>query len=330
VPLPLAWQSAIKAGNPPLPAADRVIPFATGADPSAFFAELYSSSWSGVVSVAVPSGAITRIKSFTDPNNEQAYGGGFDGRWLVWVESLSLVDSNNWQIWAWDTSTNRSSQIGAAATINGQPVLGPIVEPVVHEGRAAWVQANQDGIGEVHLYALSTAHDQVIASHDTTPVLFWGANLMWQHLDVAGRSGHLEMMDPASGRSVVVPEPLASVHGLSFIAVSEGLVAWTDGPSIWAYRPGQTKASLVYQVPHDHASFLGIAGDLITWDGSSGPSALDLRSSSVSTLTPQYGGRFAQGQSLVIYWPVGARGSSTVALSAVDASKLPALPRCQA
>jgi hypothetical protein len=32
------------------------------------------------------------------------------------------------------------------------------------------------------------ARDLVVATHDTTPVLFWGADLMWQRLDV-GRYG---------------------------------------------------------------------------------------------------------------------------------------------
>jgi hypothetical protein len=327
--MPASWRSLITKSSPVLPGDSRIIPFAPGADPSLFFAELYSPLWSGVVSVAAPSGAVIRIAAFKDPKIDQAYGGSFDGRWLVWIEQQSSEDSNAWEIWAWDSEANKTFIVAASPRVNGATVSGPIVEPIVSAGKAAWVQSNQQGIGEVHLYSLAARHDQVIASHATTPVVFWGANLLWMHLDVAGQSGHFEMID-ASGQPVSVPEPLASVHSLAFLAVSKDVVAWTDGTSIWAYRPGQSSASLVYKLPSDFAQFIAIAGDLITWDGSGSPMALDLRSSSVTTLTPANGGRFASAQSLVIYWP-NAQSKSTsgeMLVSDVDASRLPALPGC--
>jgi hypothetical protein len=331
VPTPATWLASIHAGSPKLPATSRIIPFATGSDTSFFVAELYSAAWSGVVQVHVSTGRITHIAKFKDPASDQAYAGGFDGHWLVWVEQLSMQDSNNWEIWAWDSSTGKSFRAAAAATRNGVPVSGPIVIPVVSNGKAAWVQADQTGSGEVHLYSLATKQDQKVASKATTPVAFVGTDLIWQHLDTPGQSGHLEMIDVTSGRSVTVPEPLASVRHLAFLAASESIVAWTDGTSIWAYRQGQSASSLVYSVDHDTAQYLAIAGSLITWDGTNSPSAFDVRSSSVTTLTPANGGRFASGSSLVIYWPKGQTKSGTgqFNISDVDATRLPALPRCQ-
>jgi hypothetical protein len=320
----------IKQSTPILPQGARVIPFATGVNPSVFFAELYSITWSGVVAVGVPSGAVTHIKAFKDPTNEQTYSGAFDGRWLVWIDQLSPQDADNWQIWAWDSSAGKSFEVAAAAVANGSAVSGPVVQPVVWAGKAAWVQAGQGGLGEVHLYSLQTRHDEVVGSGATYPVLFWGSDLVWQHLDVPGQSGHLQMVDASSGQPVAIPMPLAAVRHLAFLAVSDHLVAWTDGTSIWAYRQGQTTASLVYELSGDTAGFLGIAGDLITWDGSSRPFALDVRSASITTLTPAYGGRFASGKSLLIYWP-DSQSKSTSApfrVSDVDASQLPQLPSC--
>jgi len=332
VPTPASWQSLIQHASPRLPSGSRVIPFATGADPSVFFAEFYSSTWSGVVSISVSSSEIRRIAVFADPQNDQAYAGGFDGRWLVWIEQLSLDDSNDWQILAWDSATNQAFQVQAAPRANGATVSGPIVEPVVSNGKAAWVQANTAGVGEVHEFSLASRQDQVVGSQATTPLLFWGSDLVWMHLDVPGQSGHLEMLDTRSGLPLSVPKPLASVTHLAFLAVSDNLVAWTDGKSIWAYRPGQDSASLVNAIPQDSANFLGIAGDLITWDGSSDPYALDMRSSSVTKLTPKYGGRFASGNSLLIYWPVSdtKTASGQFVVADVDASNLPPLPSCSA
>lgn len=330
VATPATWAAIIQQSSSVLPQGSRVIPFATGIDPSRFFAELFSAAWSGVVTIAVPSGKVTHIAAFKDPTNDQAYSGAFDGRWLVWVNLLSTQDSNNWQIWAWDSSTGQSFEVAAAPSLNGSPVSGPFVQPVAFAGRAAWVQANQAGAAELHLYSLQDHHDQIVGSDAGYPVLFWGSDLIWQHVDVPGQSGHLQMLDVASGRPLTVPAPLATVSHLASLAVSDRLVAWTDGASIWAYRPGQTSASLVYQPTGDSAGFLGIADDLITWDGTSQPFALDVRSATVTNLTPANGGRFASGNSLLLYWP-NSQSKSTSAqfsVSDVDASKLPPLPSC--
>jgi hypothetical protein len=293
------------------------------------FAELYSPSWSGVVSVAVPSGAITHIAAFKDPSTDQTFAGSFDGRWLVWMVQRSPQDQNDWEIWAWDKGTNQSFMLAAAPRVDGATIPGPLVEPVVAAGKAGWLQANEHGIGEVHLYSLAARRDQVVGSGATTPIVFWGTDLVWMHLDVPGQSGHFQMVD-STGSSVTVPEPLASVHSLAYLATSTDLVAWTDGTQIWAFKQGQSSASLVYSRQSDPVEFLGIAGDLITWDGTSSPYAFDTRSSSVTALTPGYGGRLASGQSLVLFWPSSQAKSTSgqLLISAVDAKRLPALPGC--
>ena len=307
-----------------------MIPFAAGIDTSTFFAEFYSSAWSGVVSITVPSGHITKIAGFKDGAIDQAYTGGFDGRWLVWAELISQTDWNDWQIWAWDSATNQTFQIGSPTLVGGLPVAGPFLQLALVEGRAAWVQANASGAGDVHLYSLADRHDEVVGSGATNPIAFWGHDLLWQHIDVTGQSGHIVMINVDTGQSVNVPGPLASVHHLAFLAASNDLVTWTDGQSIWAFRSENTMASLVYNQPNYSAGYLAIAGDLITWTGSAGPLALDLRSSSVVSLTGGNGDRFTQNDALVIYWPVSETRSVSTAfyVSVVDASKLAALPPC--
>ena len=313
-----------------LPTGSRVIPFAAGTDTSTFFAEFYSSAWSGVVSISAPSGHITKIADFKDGAVDQAYTGGFDGRWLVWAELLSQTDWNDWQIWAWDSATSDLFEIGSPAVVGGAPVSGPFLQVAFANGRAAWVQANASGAGEVHLYSLRDRHDQVVGSGATNPVAFWGRDLLWQHIDVTGQSGHINMMDVDTGLSANVPGPLASVHHLAFLAASNDLVTWTDGQSIWAFRSEDPMASLVYNQSNYSAGYLAIAGELITWTGSAGPLALDLRTSSVVSLTGGNGDRFTQNDAMVIYWPVSQTRSASTAfnVSVVDASKLSALPSC--
>lgn len=326
---PTSWQRLIAASTVHLPGDVRAIPFATGTSPDRFFAEVYSPTFSGVAAITAPAGNLRRIHAFANPATDQAYAGEYDGRWLVWIVQRSLEDWNDWEIWAWDSTTDRTFQIAAAPRIDGHTIPGPVVEPVVNNGIAAWIQANGAGFGDVHVFALQDRHDSVVDTHATTPVAFWGSNLLWMHLDVAAQSGHFEMVDRA-GHTLVVSSPLASVTRATYVAISPNLVAWTDGHSLWTYRPGQATPSLALQTVDDSIEYIGIAGDLITWDGQSGPAALDTRSSTVTSLTPANGGRFASGNSLLIYWPVaGSRsGGGSMAVADVDASRLPVLPGC--
>lgn len=299
---PSSWRGLITASTVHLPGDSRTIPFATGTTPDQFFAEVYSPTFSGVAAVTAPGGGLRRIRAFSNPATDQAYAGEFDGRWLVWVVQRSLQDWNDWEIWAWDSTTNSSFQIAAAPRVDGHTIPGPDIEPVVGNGVAAWIQANESGFGDVHIYALLDRHDTVVDTHATTPVTLWGSNILWMHLDVVGQSGHFEMVDSA-GHRLTVHGPLASVSRATYVAIAPDLVAWTDGHSLWMYRSGQTIPSLAFQTAEDSVQFIGIAGDLITWDGQSGPAALDTRSSTVTSLTRANGGRFASGKSLLIYWP---------------------------
>lgn len=297
--------------------------------PGQFFAELYSPAFSGVVEISAPGGNVTRIHSFANPSTDQAYAGGFDGRWLVWIDQTSLEDWNAWEIWAWDSSTNSSFRVATSPRVDGHTISGPIVEPVVAVGTAAWIQANSSGFGDVHAFALQSRHDTVLDTHATTPINVWGANVLWMHLDVAGQSGHFEMAD-TTGHQLAVPPPLASVNHAAYVATSHNLVAWTDGHALWMYRAGQVAASLALNTESDTIQFIGVAGDLITWDGQGGPAALDTRTLTVTSLTPANGGRFAAGNSLLIYWPVsnGKSNGGSMAIADVDATRLPELPRC--
>lgn len=332
VPMPIQWNDAISSRTVPTPPGSRVIPFATGVDPSSFFAELYSPNWSGVVSVAVPSGGITRIAPFGDPVNDQAYAGGFDGRWLVWIVQFSPRDWNDWEISAWDSGSNETFTVATAPKLNGQTISGPIVFPAASRGKAAWVQANKAGAGEAHLFDLTTRRDDVIDTGATYPIHFWGSNLIWQHLDVPGKSGHLEMIDFVSHRQVDIPPALATVHQLAYLAVSDNMVAWTDGHTLWQLTRGEARARLIHEMPQDYFGFIAIAGDFITWDGTKGPAALDTRSLAITSLTPLYGGRFAADNSLLIFWSSNPTGSKTspgsLLVADVDVSKLQPLGRC--
>lgn len=330
-----SWRSLLEQGRVSVPDGDRLVAVATAADGSQVFGSLYSQDWSGVVSVT-PQGSITRIRAYADPTADQITGAAFDGRWLVWTESHSLTDWSDWDIRAWDSSTHQVVDIAAAPRVGGATVAGPFVIPVVSEGKAAWVQANQSGQGEVHLYSLPERRDRIVsAGKATVPVLFWGSNLLWGELDDPGeRLGHLAMADAVSGERLALPEPLASIRHFGSVAASNEIVAWTDdlhSLSIW--RPGEEKARRIFTADvGDGVDWIAIAGDLVTWSGVKTQWAADLRSQSVTRITRQYGSRHTNGKALLVsQWiePLKSKESPPPSeIDVVDATRLPPLPGC--
>ncbi len=336
VDLPDSWRSLLAEGRISLPDADRFAAFATAADGSQIFGALESKDWSGVVSVT-PQGSITRIRAYDSPTTDGVVGGAFDGRWLVWTEGHSSTDWNDWDVRAWDSSGGQVIDIAAAPRVGGATVQGPFVLPVVWEGKAAWVQANQSGKGEVHLYSLVERRDRVLsAGKATPPVLFWESKLLWGELDVPEQHlGHLAMADATTGELLAPPEPLASLRHFGSVAATDGLVAWTgDLHSLSIWRPGEAEASQIFTADWDDGvDWIAIAGDLVTWSGAETQWAADLRSGSVTRITQQYGGRLTNGNALLVSEPTGGLEPSSkeflsVIHAVVDATRLPPLPGC--
>jgi len=288
-----------------------------------------------VVSVT-PQGSITRIRAFDNPATDGVVGGAFDGRWLVWSEGHSSTDWNDWDIRAWDSSSGQVIDIATAPRVGGATVQGPFVIPVVSEGKAAWVQASRSGKGEVHLYSLAERRDRVLsAGKATPPVLFWGSKLLWGELDVPEEQfGHLAMADAVTGEQLAPPEPLASLRNFGSVAASDDLVAWTtDLHSLTIWRPGEAEATQVYTTDmSDGVDWIAIAGDLVTWSGVETQWAADLRSSSVTRITQQYGDRLTNGNALLVVQPIGSLKTEEMVplleIEIVDATRLPPLPGC--
>jgi hypothetical protein len=324
-------------GRISLPDTDYLYPTAVAANGSQVFGALYSDAWSGVVAVD-RQGSITRIRAFANPNEDQI-SAAFDGRWLVWEESHSLTDFSDWDIRAWDSATGQVIDLAAAPRVGGATVPGPFVIPVVSQGRAAWVQANQSGQGELHLYALAERQDRVLsAERPVPPVLFWRSKVVWAERDMPD-GGHLSMADAVTGEQLAVPEPLASIRSIASLAASDDLVAWTeDHHTVSVWRVGEPKAEQIFAAGKDDGvDWVTIAGGVVEWEGLKAPMAADLRSRSVAPLTEGNGFAYTNGEALVLEKPFGplVKNGDEHHLSlnhfepdVVDATSLPPLPGC--
>ncbi len=334
VAVPAAWQAVLDRGIVDVPES-HLVPFGVSGDAQSVFAALYSPEWSGVAMVSARTGEYTRIFPFASPSDDQVGGGGFDGRWLAWAEQHSKRDLNDWTLRAWDSRSRQVVTVTEAPRKDGRTVSGPIVIPAVSHGMLAWVQATPNGDGEAHLYSLAHRRDQVLSSGRVlTPITFWWPYVIWQErdgTDSVGPSGHLEMAEATTGRRVELPEALATVHHLAYLAASDSLVTWTDMVSLWIWRPGEPAAREVFHAPSgEYIQFPAIARDMIVWDGVMGPWVADVRSGSVAKIPQQYGGLFARDSALLVVAPTSLAKTArpSLRIRVADATRLPPLPGC--
>lgn len=333
VDLPRSWNAAFSKGRIELGEDQRFSPVVPAEDASRAFGSFYSPEWSGVVSVSVE-GTITRIRAFAEPSRDQIIGAAFDGRWLVWSESHSLTNFNDWDIRAWDSTTDALFDV-ASGPDTEQVVF---VLPVGWEGIAAWIQPSASGGLAVHVYSLAERTERVISEGTPVPpILFWGPNLIWGEKKEASQSeGRLEMMDMRTFERAPPPGPLATLSHFGSVAANGDLLAWTeDLHSVSIWREGDERPARF--VPPGFApgvDFIAIAGDLVTWGGADKQWAADVRSHSVTGITERLGGRMTNGRALVVAEPIGdiKRNEQSLVpaleIILVDTAELPPLPGC--
>jgi hypothetical protein len=340
VALPESWSAALAQGKISIPDSVRLYALAVAADGSRVLGKLYSDTGSGVVSVD-RQGAITQIGATGDWRQHRLIAGAFDGRWVVWSEGHSAEDSNDWDILAGDSRSGAAFVIATAPRVNGAPVSGPYIIPVVSQGKAAWVQANQSGQFEVHLYDLAAREDRVLsAGNALPPIVFWGSRLLWgeRFTENGQEAGQLVMIDATTGKHLEVPEPLASIRqlGSQSLGASGDLVAWSEDPhSVTVWRTGAKKAQQIFVDRNGQVDWIAVAGDLVAWRGLKAPMVADLRSHSIAPLTEENGSVVTNGKALLLSKIVGPRVHSDDPLTrnveetdVVDVTKLPPLPKC--
>jgi hypothetical protein len=332
VALPTAWKEAIAVGEIKTPASESLVPFAVSGDGRVLFAGDYTSAWSGVVAIQAGTLQRTQIQTFTS-TKDQVVGGAFDGRWLVWSEVHSFTNLNDWSLYAWDSVNKRLVNIANVPRVDGQPLPGPLVMPVVSHGELAWSQSVSSEQAELHLFTLATGKDRVVArGRFGIPALAWPW-LIWAAPGAPGEPGRFKMVSAETGDPIATPAPLAEVRAPTYVAGAHGTVVWTtaDYHHLWLWRAGDAEARELFVSPTDDAIQWPHIGDhLVTWVGTEATYAVDLRTQSVAQITPKYGGAATDGAGLFISYPATTVKSDhpPQKVSFLDANKLPSLPSC--
>jgi hypothetical protein len=213
-----------------------LVPWTLAHDGRSFFATVRSAQFTGIGRITAKTGDITRIKSFSEPSNEQA-DGAFDGRWLVWNEYRGFTSFDNFTTWAWDSRTGSLRQIGAATRApSGVFWESPWRAPDVRAGIATWVQGSgPDELTEVHVFDLRTGRDTVLAGrHAQGSFVLHGRLVAWPESPYRGANTRIYVTS-STGKPVPVPQALRGLRGVSGLATDGSRIAFPNAryKSLW-------------------------------------------------------------------------------------------------
>jgi hypothetical protein len=226
------------------------VPLALAYDGRSFFAEVYSATFSGVARIDARTSAVTRIKTFPDPELNQAWGA-FDGRWLVWNEYHGFDNFNDFTTWAWDAQTRKLTRIGAATRApDGRFWESPWRGADVRDGIAAWVQGvGPDQLGEVHAYDLRTGRDVVVRrGHPGGAFLLDHHLLVWAEASAPGVPTTMNAASALTGAPAPVPRGLRSLRNVTGLQTDGHRIAYPNASykSLWwSPAPGRRPYEVV-------------------------------------------------------------------------------------
>jgi hypothetical protein len=337
VPFPSAWTAALARSRT---AATTDYIFAVAPDGSAYFTEVHSPSWAGLVEVDRASGVTTPIYQFPSSSYQVAQGA-FDGRWLVVSLSTSPSSPGASSVIAWDAQTRRITTIvpydGAATDISFSLDTAP---PGTSQGWLEWtIVPGGVGGGGYFLADLSagTQH-QLHVGGPPGPAYFVGPLFVY---DVVSPQGAVAegAIDMGSWKSTTMAPSLIpklkaaadngvgsiSSYGAAWASLSGALIIWpqgTAGPTQSTVELGQGIDSVIQAGPM-----------LVFSNGTTGAQYLvDITSDAYTQLPSDWSGTATAGNQMVFISHAssgaGKAGPTVTGMAILDVADLPSLPRC--
>ena len=266
----------------------------------------YVTAWTprfaGVGELDLRSGRLRPIQRFASPASDQA-DGVVAGRWLVWAQTYSLSSLDRFTMYAYDSGTGRTREIGhSLAAPDGTAWPSPWHAPAVSGNYAAWAQGyGPRGLVEIRLADLLTGSVTTIARGHVQPPFFDGGLLVWPQSDTPGSQTALRAENVAGRRAASLPPVLAAVHGTD-VVVTDGTRTAYLSPDFTRlyYSPGQAvPARPVVRLPagSDFTS-LALAPRALAWSTSAATYLASTATGSFVQVTPAYG--YATGSSSVL------------------------------
>jgi hypothetical protein len=265
------WRTALSRAVVRLSRRASIVPIVPAGDGRTFFAETWSSSFTGVARIDVRTSRVTPIKRFPDATNDQALGS-FDGRWLVWREYHSLYNASDFSIWAWDSRGGKPKRIGAAGHApDGSFWPSSARNPDVRGGTATWEQGSASGgIGDVHAFDLASGRDRIVRHAHVGGSFRYGGLIIWAESLRPGALTVMRAVDARTNQGRPVPVSLRQLRGVSGLVTDGKAIAYPDArfKSLWwSPKPSAAPRRIFDTVPGSGlANTVQIAGRHILFD----------------------------------------------------------------
>ncbi|MBG6134271.1 hypothetical protein [Longispora fulva] len=329
---PESWTRATASGTIGHAPGENLFPVAVAPDGSSLFAEAGHGAAHMNELIWLREHGTRRQTVFTLQAPYLGFGQmDFDGRWLVFAANKSQDVVGAWDLFAWDSAAGGAPHMIAHddATAPGAPLLWP----AVRNGTATWIQATPDASRQVHLYTLAGDVDRIVhTGHLASPILV-GDLAVWPESTSADAPGQLTAVSVSTGAPAALPATLAAIRKPASIASDGTTWVWSsaDSRTLSAWRAGWAAPVTVRTVDGDDAiDGIHVAGDLVTWTGSTATYAADLRSRSFTQMSVQYGAALGNGRAITVSYPDGEikADSMTYVTYVLAGADLPALPTC--
>jgi len=248
--------------------------------------------------------------------NDEVAEGSFDGRWLVFAVFHNPENLSLWTLYVWDSQTR-----GAPKRIVDNTTDAPLMRPVAHRGKAAWLGKG----GELHFYDLASGKDTVLTDAHGTTVFFTDSWLVWRVGDNVG--GRLQAVDAAAGTPVTLPAALTADTAMQYVAGGGETIVWTNGNTMMGWRNGWAGAKRLITIDKGPIQWPHVGGDLVSFGDIMAYFVADLRSGSYTQVTSDAGNAWALPSGLIVGYYSGDKfkpGTST----AVGIGHLPPLAAC--
>lgn len=331
-----AWRQVLSHHVVALSRTTPLVPLALARDGRSFFAEVYSSSFSGVARIHAGSGALERIKAFPDPRFDQAWGA-FDGRWLVWNEYRGYSSFNDFTTWAWDTRSRKLTKLGAATRApSGRYWDSPWRGADVRNGIATWVQGvGPDQRGEVHAYDLRDGRDLVVRrGHPGGAFLLDHQVVIWAEASAPGVPTRMHAASALTGASRVVPQALRDLRNVTGLQTDGHAIAYPSASykSLW-WSPAADETPYEVVATHDLSHIdnsVQVAGRYIGFGVYPRVLVADQKAGRYVQVATHGGSVFVNSAALlVVYGPTKKVLHPILRVAFVRLRELPPMPACR-
>jgi hypothetical protein len=328
-----AWHRVLTQHVVALSHRTSLVPWTLAHDGRSFFATVRSAQFTGIGRITAKTGDITRIKSFSDPANEQA-DGAFDGRWLVWNEYRGFTSFNNFTTWAWDSRTGSLRQIGASSRApTGGFWESPWRAPDVRDGIATWVQGSgPDALTEVHVFDLRSGRDTLIRGRHAQGSFMLDRHLVaWPESPYRGAETRIYVTS-SIGKPLPVPRALRGLRGVSALATDGYRIAFPTAryKSLWWASLRRAPQRIVAARNANHVdNSVQIAGRWIGFGIQPRVFVGDTRTRRYIEIASRGGWTRLDSKSLLVLHAVGSKALDAVApITFVPLRELPPMPAC--